>query len=190
MDTILQTVASVPRNGWFLLAAAAVIVTPWLLRAPLRRYLDARRIQRAIRSLGARVASDITISDGIDGSACIDYLVMTPRYLLVVLVKRYPGAIFGSERIEQWAQVMREGSYKFPNPLTELQDVVSAVRAQLPNVPVKGAVLFDHDSVFPKGKPEGVLHVPDIDPRTGGRTQLSDIPEELQQAWSRLCPGQ
>lgn len=189
MDAIQEALANVPRNGWFLLAAAVVIVTPWLLRAPLRRYLDARRIQRAIHALGARVASDITLADGVDGTVYVDYLVMTPRYLLVVLVKRYPGAIFGGERIEQWAQVMREGSFKFPNPLAELQDVVSAVRAQLPNVPVKGAVLFDQDSVFPKGKPEGVLHVPDIDPRSR-RTQLSDVPEDLQRAWSQLCPGQ
>lgn len=189
METILQAIASVPRNGWFLLAAAAVIVMPWVLRAPLRRYLDARRIQRAIGSLGARVASDIKIADGVDGTAYIDYLVMTPRYLLVVLVKRYPGAIFGGERIEQWAQVVREGSYKFPNPLRELQNVVSAVRTRLPDVPVKGVVLFDQDSVFPKGKPDGVLHVPDIDARSAGRTQLSDVPEELQRAWARLSPG-
>jgi len=63
------------------------------------------------------------------------------------------------------------------------------VRSQLPNVAVKGAVLFDHDSVFPKGKPAGVLHVPDIDRKTA-RTAESEVPEELQRAWSRLCPGQ
>ncbi|MDH3452787.1 MAG: NERD domain-containing protein, partial [Gammaproteobacteria bacterium] len=120
MDAILDSIVNNPRNGWFLSAAALVIVMPWLLRAPLRKYLDARRIRRAVRSLGAKVASDVAIPDGVEGTAYIDYLVMTPKYLLVVLVRRYPGAIFGAEKIEQWAQVMREGSFKFANPLTEL----------------------------------------------------------------------
>jgi hypothetical protein len=189
MDAILDSIVNNPRNGWFLAAAAVVIIAPWLLRAPLRRYLDARRISRAIRSLGAKVASDVVIPDGLDGTVYVDYLVMTPGYLLVVLVRRYPGAIFGAEKIEQWAQVMREGSYKFANPLTELDDIVAVVRNQLPNVAVKGAVLFDHDSVFPKGTPHGVLHLPDIDAKTG-RTPLSDVPDELQRAWSSLCTGQ
>ena len=167
---------------------ALVIVAPWLIRTPLRKFIDARRIRRAIGSLGAKVASDVAVPDGIDGTTYIDYLVMTPDYLLVVLVRRYPGAIFGAERIDQWAQVMREGSYKFANPLTELQDAVVAVKNHLPNVAVKGAVLFDQDSVFPKGKPDGVLHLPDIQAKAS-QTTLSDVPEELQQAWSRLCPG-
>ena len=64
-----------------------------------------------------------------------------------------------------------------------------AVKNHLPNVAVKGAVLFDQDSVFPKGKPDGVLHLPDIQGHAS-RTALSEVPEELQQAWSRLCPGQ
>ncbi|MDH3714312.1 MAG: NERD domain-containing protein [Gammaproteobacteria bacterium] len=189
MDALLDSIVNIPRDGWFLSAAAVVIVAPWLLRAPLRRYLDARRIRRAIRSLGAKVASDVVIPDGLDGTVNIDYLVMTPAYLLVVLVRRYPGAIFGAEKIDQWAQVMRKGSYKFANPLTELQDIVAVVRNQLPSVPVKGAVLFDQDSVFPKGKPDGVLHLPDIDAETK-HTPLSDVPDELQRAWSTLCPGQ
>ena len=189
MDAILDSIVNNPRNGWFLSAAALVIVMPWLLRAPLRKYLDARRIRRAVRSLGAKVASDVAIPDGVEGTAYIDYLVMTPKYLLVVLVRRYPGAIFGAEKIEQWAQVMREGSFKFANPLTELQDTLAVVRNRLPNVAVKGAVLFDHDSVFPKGKPDGVLHLPDIQPKTA-LMPLSEVPEELQHAWSRLCPGQ
>lgn len=189
MDAILNSIVTNPRDGWFIAVAVVVIVTPWLLRAPLRRYLDARRIRRAIGSLGVKVASDVAIADGVEGTAYVDHLVMTPDYLLVVLVRRYPGAIFGSEKIEQWAQVTHKGSFKFDNPLTELQDLLVVVRSQLPNVAVKGAVLFDHDSVFPKGKPPGVLHVPDIDRKTA-RTAVSEVPEELQRAWSRLCPGQ
>ncbi len=190
MDQLLDSLVNNPRNGWFLAAAALVIVAPWLLRAPLRKFIDARRIRRAIGSLGAKVASDVAVPDGMDGTTYIDYLVMTPHYLLVVLVRRYPGAIFGAEKIDQWAQVMRKGSFKFANPLTELQDTVTAVKNQLPNVAVKGAVLFDQDSVFPKGKPDGVLHLPDIQARAAETTSLAEVPEELRQAWSRLCPGQ
>ena len=68
MDALLDGIVNNPRNGWFLSAAALVIVAPWLLRAPLRKYLDAQRIRRAIHSLGAKVASDVVIADGLDGS--------------------------------------------------------------------------------------------------------------------------
>jgi len=183
----LESWLATSRNGWFLAAALAVIAAPWVLRAPLRRFLDRRRITRAVRSLGAKCAHNLQIADGLDGTAFVDHLVMTPACLLVVNVKRYPGAIFGASNVDQWAQVMREGSYKFPNPLAEVQELVSVVRGQLPDVPVEGVVLFDKDSSFPKGKPDGVLHVPDIDPRRP-RPPLSQVPEALQQAWARLCP--
>ncbi len=178
-----------PRNWAFLIAALAVIATPWVLRAPLRRRADARRLQRAVESLGVRCASNVSVPDGMDGVAYIDHLVMTPKFLLVLLVKRYPGAIFGGSDIDQWAQVMREGSFKFDNPLREVQDLVGLLRAQCPKVPIRGAVLFDKDSSFPKGKPKGVLHVVDIDPRRP-RPKATEVPLSLQHAWRKLCPEQ
>ena len=147
-----------------IIAAVAVVLllTIFVLSKPLRNVLDQFRVNRAIKRLGSESMSNVVISDGMDGHVFIEHLVLTPSRVLVVSVRRYPGAIFAAENMDMWAQVTDGGSYKFPNPLHEIASATAAVKSHLPAAAVSGIILFGRDSTFPKGKPDGVVHISEI----------------------------
>jgi len=168
---------------------AAVVVVVLLaivvFSTPLRNILDQVRLRRAIKRLGAASMSNVVLSDGMEGHVFIEHLVLTPAKVLVVSVRRYPGAIFAADNMDMWAQVTDGGSYKFPNPLHEIQSATSAVKTHMPDVAVDGIILFGRDSTFPKGKPDGVMHVSEIAKRPDPDAN-SAVSEPVQKAWERL----
>lgn len=165
--------------------AVVLILLMVLLAKPIRNLLDRIRVSRAIRRLGTASMSNVVISDGMDGHVFIEHLVLTPDKVLVVSVRRYAGAIFAAENMDMWAQVTDGGSYKFPNPLHELESAIGAVKSHLPDAAINGIILFGRDSTFPKGKPDGVMHISEI---TKLPTPARDTPvsESMRQAWDRL----
>jgi hypothetical protein len=129
--------------------------------------------------------TNVVISDGMDGHVFIEHLVLTPSRVLVVTVRRYSGAIFAAQNMDMWAQVTDSGSYKFPNPLREVETATAAVKSHLPDTDVSGIILFGKESTFPKGKPEGVMHITEIAKLPA---PAPDVPvsESLKKAWERL----
>lgn len=163
------------------IALLAIVV----LHKPIRNLFEQYRVNRAIKRLGTDSMSNVVISDGMDGHVFIEHLVLTPSQVLVVSVRRYAGAIFAAENMDMWAQVTDGGSFKFPNPLHEIQAATAAVKSHLPDTDVSGIILFGRDSTFPKGKPEGVMHISELAklplPAAG-----AVVPETVRRAWDRL----
>ena len=156
-----------------------------VLSKPLRNFVDQIRVSRAIKRMGTESMSNVVLSDGMDGHVFIEHLVLTPTEVLVVTVRRYPGAIFAAENMDMWAQVTDGGSYKFPNPLHEIETATAAVKSHLPDAAVSGIILFGRDSTFPKGKPDGVIHISEITKSlTPGRDSV--VSEPVKKAWARL----
>ena len=170
-----------------IVAAAVVIVVLLIvvLGKPLRNLFDRLRVGRAIRRLGTESMNSVVISDGMEGHVFIEHLVLTPDKVLVVSVRRYSGAIFEAENMDMWAQVTDGGSYKFPNPLHEIETAMVALKSYLPDAPVSGIILFGRDSTFPKGKPAGVMHITEVTklPVPGQGTVVSG---PVRRAWDRL----
>ncbi len=162
-----------------------VLLLMVVLSKPLRNFFDRFRVGRAIKRLGTASMSNVVLSDGMEGHVFIEYLVLTPDKVLVVSVRRYSGAIFAAENMDMWAQVTDGSSYKFPNPLHEIETAMAALKSHVPDTAVSGIILFGRDSTFPKGKPEGVMHITEI-------TKLSmpdkdtPISEPVRRAWDRL----
>ena len=177
--------ASEQRRLTGLLLLAIVLILLYLFRDSLRYWREGRRITRVAKRLGARVLRDVRLPDGMGGEISIDFLVLAADAILVIGVKRYDGLIYGSARIDEWTQSIRNRSYKFPNPDTYLQQQIGAVRMIVPKTPVRGLHLFSDSAVFPKDKPSNVLQARDL---TGSarRPRLKDIPAELQAAWTQL----
>jgi hypothetical protein len=170
-----------------IVAAVAVILLLAIvvLSKPLRNLFDRLRVGRAIRRLGTASMSNVVITDGMDGHVFIEHLVLTPSKVLVVSVRRYSGAIFAAENMDMWAQVTDGGSYKFPNPLHEIETAMGAVKSHLPDAPVSGIIIFGRDSTFPKGKPDGVMHISEI-AKIPVPSQDTPVAEPVRKAWDRL----
>lgn len=156
-----------------------------VLSKPLRNLFDRFRVGRAIRRLGTASMSNVVLSDGMEGHVFIEHLVLAPNKVLVVSVRRYSGAIFAAENMDMWAQVTDGGSYKFPNPLHEIETAMAALKSHVPDTAVSGIILFGRESTFPKGKPEGVMHITEVTklPMPGQDTPVS---EPVRRAWDRL----
>lgn len=162
------------------IAFCSVLLLVWWALAERGR--EERRIRRAVRRQGAEVLAAVEIPDGLDGHIFIDYLVLTAEAIRVVMVKRYEGFIYAGEKMAEWTQVVKQGSYRFPNPLQELELKIMALRSIVPGVPVSGCVLFSESCRFPTRQPEGVLRPGDPVPASGSRP----IPDELRNAWRKL----
>jgi hypothetical protein len=162
------------------IACCIILLLLWWVLAERGR--EERRIRRAVRRQGAEVLAALEIPDGLDGRMYIDYLVLTAESIRVVVVKRYEGLIYAGEKLAEWTQVVKQGNYRFPNPLRELELKILALRSIVPGVPVTGCVLFSDGCRFPTRQPEGVL-------RSGDFVQAYDkrpIPEDLRNAWRAL----
>jgi hypothetical protein len=183
-----QYLVNLDANTNVLIAAGVAVVTLLILvilNKSIRNWVDKLRVGRAIKRLGTESMSNVVISDGMDGHVFIEHLVLTPAYVLVVSVRRYAGAIFAAENMEMWAQVTDGGSFKFPNPLHEVEAATLAVKSHLPGIEVKGLIVFDRESTFPKGKPAGVVHINEI-VKDVGAAPHSDVPKPIREAWNKL----
>lgn len=163
-----------------------LILGLWLLRPWIARRRRERRVRQSIRRLGKLAMRDVSLDNGMDSLAFIDWLVLTSKEILVITLQRGRGIMFGAEKIDTWARVVGRHTFRFPNPLTANHELVMAVKYQLPQVPVRGIVLCEDGASFPKGKPEGVVLPAEIEGDAKAWEQV-EVPAALQSAWERLA---
>ncbi len=172
------------------IVAFAIIVIALLLVLHLnRRRLQARfsewRIQRCLNQIGSEQIRDFTCPDGLEGVYSIDRLALTRDAILVIGYKPYVGNIYCAERIAEWTQVIGQKSFKFENPLFEIDNQITALHILLGSSPLKGYLLFSDNAVFPKGHPESVLQ-PDRIPGRLLTDQSEDVKPEVRAVWDHL----
>ncbi|MFA5529887.1 MAG: nuclease-related domain-containing protein [Thiohalomonadaceae bacterium] len=167
------------------LAALLLLVGLWLLRPWMARRRREARVRRSIRRLGKLAMRDVSLDNGMDSLAFIDWLVLTSKEILVVTLQRGRGIMFGGEKMDTWARVVGRRTFRFPNPLLANHELVMAVKYHLPQLPVRGIVLCEEGASFPKGKPEGVLLPTDIEGDAKAWRQV-EIPAPLVSAWEHL----
>lgn len=188
MLTQLEKFASM-YNGLLLTGVVTFLLLIFILllqRQRIKQWLDEFSLTRALRATGMESLHEVSIPDGIEGSAWIEHAALTPQGIMVMVIKRYRGVIFAGDKIEQWTQVMDNRSYKFPNPIHQLEESILAIRAHInKDVPLIGRVLFIKGSQFPRGKPEQVLVYEDIISMKHEKVAES-IPPEIRTAWQRL----
>ena len=95
----------------------------------------------------------MVIPDGDEGEIQIDHLVLTAQGLLVIDVKDVTGAVFGSDKMQEWTVIAEDRRYTFGNPQAALYDRVAAVRQIVRQVPVAGRIVFLEGASFTKGVP-------------------------------------
>lgn len=138
-----------------------------------------------ISRLGLKQISDFQCPDGLGDYFTINRLVMRHDGISLLVFKQYPGTIFCAEDIDEWTQMLSGRSYRFKNPLVELDYQVKAVSACVPDVPVNGFLLFDHRARFPKGHPDRVIQLDKI-PEALKRDAQHKVMASVESAWETL----
>lgn len=167
--------------GVALILLAAVI---WSLR--LRKAADQRLLRKIIDRHAEAVECDVTLSDGIDGFLFADYLLLLPGKIIVMKVMSKKGYIFGAGHIDEWTCVENNRTGKFRNPLVDVQLCAEQLRRALKFDAIEACVLFDRQSEFPKGVPDGVLRLAALDEAFAARHGSEATHEMARTTWDQL----
>jgi hypothetical protein len=143
------------------------------------------RTRRCLNQIGIKQIKNVVCSDGLDGNFKIDRLVMLHDSILLIAFKPYSGNIYCADSIPEWTQVVGQKSFKFSNPLFELENQVTAIQGIVQNVSVRGVLFFDHSAKFPKGHPDKVLN-PDNIPEYMMRVKCPEPSNDILQCWQEL----
>ena len=123
--------------------------------------------------------------DGMGHHFTIDRLILRQDGISLLAYKQYPGKIFCADNIDDWTQMLGQKSYRFKNPLSDLDDQVKAISANIPDVPVNGFLFFDHLAEFPKGHPDRVIYLENIPAELKPGKDL-DVKASVMSAWTQL----
>lgn len=168
------------------LVVALMLIIGFLLQiAWIKEYVGEWKLNNLLKNTGVKSLHNISIADGIDEKIFVEHLILTSNNILLLGVKKFRGLIFAAEKIDLWTQVVGNKSYKFENPLHQLENDISILNSKLENTKISGKVLFVNGSEFPKGKPGDVISISDIQAWPRISTNL-DISKELLDDWDHL----
>ena len=169
----------------FAIIAIAILLILHLNRKRLIVRFHEWRIQHCLNKIGTEQIRDLVCPDGLEGHYNIDRLALTPDAILVITYKPYVGNIYCAERISEWTQVIGQKSFKFENPLFELENQITSLTLTFGSVPLQGYLFFSHSAIFPKGHPESVLQ-PDNIPPHFMRDHGQPVKDDVRAAWDHL----
>lgn len=154
------------------------------------------RVARRRRLMAAQITAvavdhlrDVLVPDGNGGVLHVDWLLLTPRGILLLDLREVRGNVFGSDQMTEWTVMRGAIRTTFANPQGALYDRLAAVRAIVGTVPVDGRIVFARTAAFPKGVPRLALGIDALatefplgDPDVAGRatTVFSDGWQQLR----------
>jgi len=142
-------------------------------------------LQRCLNQIGCEQIRDLVCPDGLEGHYTIDRLALTDSAILLISYKPFVGNIYCAERISEWTQVIEQKSFKFENPLFELENQLTALKLVTGDIKLHGFLFFNHGARFPKGYPDAVLQ-PDTIPEHFIGAQTNTVNANVRLAWERL----
>ena len=138
-------------NTYVLPLLLIVVLLIWLgIRA--RRGHD-KSLSHTLNVIAFGRIEDLVIPNADEGEIHIDHLVLTAQGLLIIDVKDVSGAVFGSDKMQDWTVISEDRRFTFANPQPALYDRIAAVRQIVRQVPVAGRIVFLDGASFTKGVP-------------------------------------
>jgi len=167
------------------LSLVMLAVAIYLGRSKLEHVWLNIKTRHHLNRLGLKQISNFQCPDGLGHYFNIDRLVMRHDGISLLVFKQYPGSIFCADNIDEWTQLLAGKSYRFKNPLVELDFQVKAVSAFMPDVPVDGYLLFGQQTEFPKGHPDRVICLNKI-PEALKQSDQHKVQASVESAWKKL----
>jgi len=96
------------------------------------------------------------------GTTQIDHVLVSTKGVFVIETKHYSGWIFGSEKSDQWTQVLYRIKSRFQNPIHQNYRHVKAIQQMLDFLPkeqIHSIVVFSGSATFKSSIPNGVIYL-------------------------------
>jgi len=176
----------VENNAWMLALVLLLLITVvFLMRGKIRNTWLNMRTRRQLKRLGLKQLSHFKCPDGLGGYFDIDRLVLRRDGISLIVIKQFAGSIFCAENIDEWTQMLEGKSYRFKNPLIDLDYQINALSECIPDVPIDGYLFFDHHASFPKGRPDRVISADDL-PESLLRVKQQHAEKMIEKSWHQL----
>lgn len=143
-----------------ILLLLVVLLSAWLIIR--RRRGRNRTLSSVLNAIAFDRIEKLVIPNVDEGEIQIDFLGLTAQGLLIIDVKDVTGAVFGSDKMQNWTVISDNNRFTFNNPQPALHDRIAAVRQIVRQVPVAGRVVFLDGAKFTKGVPSLVCGLDEL----------------------------
>jgi hypothetical protein len=148
---------------WVVFALAALGVGIYFIVDHVRQLRARRAIDNVISSVAFEELRNVLLPAGIGEQVHVNYLLLTEKGLLVIDLFDVLGVVFAGEKMENWSVFGPKRHFTFANPLAMLHDRVAALRHLAgESVPVEGRIVFSMRGDFPKGRPDSVIRLDEL----------------------------
>jgi hypothetical protein len=160
-------------SAWapWLTAALLLLLISWLVLR--RRRARRRTLKSVLDNIAFERLEGLIIPKVDEGEIQIDHLILTAQGLLILEIKDVVGAVFGSDKMDQWTVISDNKRFTFNNPQPPLYDRIAAVRQIVRQVPVSGRVVFLEGGEFTKGVPSLVCNLDELEEQFGDTDKVS-----------------
>ena len=187
----MKTFFGLPLWLWVVFGVVAVVAAAYFIREQVRLIRARRAIDNVISSVAYDELRNVLLPTGSGDQIHVNYLLLTQRGLLLIDLFDVHGVVFAGEKMAQWSIFGPKRHYMIANPLPMLYDRVAVVRQFAgDDVPVAGRVVFSMRGEFPKGRPEAVIRLdelqdefPAVEKSTGGAAAaFAEVWDRIRQA--------
>jgi hypothetical protein len=159
----LNTFLGLPVWLWVIFGAVALGAAIYFILDQVRLFRARRAIDNVISSVAYDELRNVLLPIGSGDQIHVNYLLLTQKGLLLIDLFDTHGVIFAGEKMAQWSIFGPKRHFMIANPLPMLYDRVAAVRQCAgDDVPVEGRILFSMRGEFPKGRPDDVIRLDEL----------------------------
>jgi len=147
---------------WVLAAAGLLAAATYFIRDWVRQVRARKAIDNVISSVAYDDLRNVLLPTGTGDQIHVHYLLLTQNGLLVIDLFDVQGVIFAGEKMAQWSVFGPKRHFTFSNPLPMLEERTIAVKQLAGDMPVQGRIVFSMRGEFPKGHPEAVIRLDEL----------------------------
>ena len=175
-----------PDGTWMTAAAVGAVVVLMLVLWLLVRRRRARSPEARLIAASHGLLQNFLIPDGDGGEIHLDYAVLGSDGIIVLDLRNIAGHVFGSNAMQDWTVIADQRRFTFANPQPALYDRVAAIRRLLPQVPVRGLIVFGSRADFSKGRPDHVVMFDELLDELRRMKASQPLRPGLAEGWANL----
>ena len=159
----MNTFLGLPAWLWVIFGLVAAGAATYFVLEQVRLLRARRAIDNVISSVAYDELRHVLLPTGSGDQIHVNYLLLTQKGLLLIDLFDTHGVIFAGAKMEQWSIFGPKRHFMIANPLPMLYDRVAAVRQFAgDDVPVEGRIVFSMRGEFPKGRPDDVIRLDEL----------------------------
>ncbi len=159
----MKSFLGLPLWLWVITGIALLGAGAYFIREQFRLLRARRAIDNVISSVAYDELRNVLLPTGSGEQIHLNYLLLTQKGLLLIDLFDVHGMVFAGEKMAQWSIFGPKRHFMVANPLPMLYDRVAAVRHVAgDDVAVEGRIVFSMRGEFPKGRPEMVIRLDEL----------------------------